>query len=64
MRTIKLKYCYILAVLLATFGVISAKNLVVASYNLWNVMFQWHVRKHFIAEKVRYVIKKELIPYF
>ena len=29
-----------------------AKNLVVASYNLWNVMFQWETRKHYIADMV------------
>ena len=31
---------------------VSAKNLVVASYNLWNVMFQWETRKHYIADMV------------
>ena len=32
---------------------VSAKNLVVATYNLWNVMFQWDSRKYYIADMVR-----------
>jgi hypothetical protein len=32
---------------------VSAKNLVVATYNLWNVMFQWDSRQHYIADMVR-----------
>ena len=32
---------------------VSAKTLVVATYNLWNVMFQWDSRKHYIADMVR-----------
>ena len=44
-----------------------AKNLVVATYNLWNVMFQWDSRKYYIAYMVRniqllsFVIRKTLI---
>lgn len=31
---------------------VAAKNLVVATYNLWNVMFQWDSRKYYIADMV------------
>ncbi|CAB3983156.1 Hypothetical predicted protein [Paramuricea clavata] len=31
---------------------VSAKNLVVATYNLWNVMFQWDSRKYYIADMI------------
>ena len=30
------------------------KIISVASYNIWNVMFQWDTRKQYIAEMVRF----------
>ena len=35
-------------------GAEEKSDLTVASYNIWNVMFHWEVRKLFIAEMVGY----------
>ena len=32
--------------------VLGQKTVTIASYNIWNVMFQWDTRKQFIAEMV------------
>ena len=44
--------CFIFVLAAIKIEVSAKKNLVVASYNLWNVMFQWNVRKYIIAEMV------------
>lgn len=60
MRITTLQNVYFIVLLGALNVRASAKNLVVASYNLWNVMFQWDVRKHFIAEMVGFGRCKKL----
>ena len=35
---------------------IEATELKVATYNLWNIMFNWNIRKHYIADMVCMVI--------
>ena len=37
-------------------GAEEKSDLTVASFNIWNVMFHWEVRKLFIAEMVGYFI--------
>ena len=42
-------------------GVHAATTIKVGTYNLWNVMFNWNVRKHYIAELVGTSISNGII---